>query len=294
MMIQRKSGFRREGPQFEPKPKDSQIEFKCDKCDFILESQGLLEAHRKSIHQPKSNVKCDQCDSRFAEKSQLEIHMKNKHVDVEEYNCNDCSFQGDGEMELQKHVSATHRRSGLKKDKTNENPFPCHSCGKTFTSKWKLMNHRKEDHFDILRSCRYFLEGDCAYEDNICWYKHEAQSEINSSTSTNAEYKCNFCDHVFERKAEFMHHRKTIHSQMNFKCREFRNGSCKFNESECWYTHDEDEQTRNENQNPVFQKEQINPHPPDVDLIVRLMDMVEKVIMKVELLEKSQNVQKMC
>ena len=40
----KKSGFRREGPQFKPKPKDSQREFKCDKCDFVLESQGLLEA----------------------------------------------------------------------------------------------------------------------------------------------------------------------------------------------------------------------------------------------------------
>ena len=100
-MNSKKSGFRREGPQYEPKQKDIQKEFKCNKCDFILVSQGLLEAHRKSIHQPKSNVKCDQCYSRFVKKSQLEIHMRNEHVDENEYNCDDCSFQGDGEMELQ-------------------------------------------------------------------------------------------------------------------------------------------------------------------------------------------------
>ena len=100
----KKSGFRREGPQVEAKTQHCNREFKCDTCDYILESQGLLEAHRK-VHQPSSSFTCDQCDERFATKGQLEIHMKSEHATDMEFNCDDCSFQGDGEFELRKHIN---------------------------------------------------------------------------------------------------------------------------------------------------------------------------------------------
>ena len=50
----KKSCFRWEGPQVEAKTQHCNREFKCDICDYILESQGLLEAHRKGVHQPSS------------------------------------------------------------------------------------------------------------------------------------------------------------------------------------------------------------------------------------------------
>ena len=84
-----------------------------------------------------------------------------------------------------------------------------------------------------------------------------------------------------------MVHRKEAHSQSNmFKCRDFKNGACRFSSSECWYKHEENQTDDNQGafQKSDFQKGQENPQPPEV--IERILSMMEKLMEKVNTLEK--------
>ena len=73
-------------------------------------------------------------------------------------------------------------------------------------------------------------------------------------------------------------------------CRDFKKGSCKFTSEECWYSHeDEDVSVEEEiktNQDSVFQKANMNLHPPD--LIVKIVNMLQLLTGKISSLEKAQ------
>ena len=56
--------------------------------------------------------------------------------------------------------------------------------------------------------CVFVGEGNCMYDDTICWYSHNIkESDI---TSIQEIFKCNFFEKTFERKGDFMRHRKVI------------------------------------------------------------------------------------
>ena len=105
ILSNKKSGSSREGPQFEPKSKKSKVEFRCEKCDFVLGSQLLLNSHI-SEHHSGGPFTCDECNITFGQKSQREVHIIKKHklTEGQQFNCNDCSFQGNHQTELNKHL----------------------------------------------------------------------------------------------------------------------------------------------------------------------------------------------
>jgi hypothetical protein len=205
--------------------------------------------------------------------------MRSEHEHELEFNCMECSFQGYSEKELNKHRSIAHLKVNREK-RTPDNNLPCHSCGIACNSKWSLMNHRRDNHTDILKMCSHYLKGTCVYENDVCWYRHGANKK------DAIEFKCSFCEHIFKRKHELMMHRKDMHTESNmFKCRAFQKGLCRNKENECWYNHDEKSvnDTEKDVQTPVFQKAQDNPHPPD--MMERMMSIMEKLMKKVEILE---------
>ena len=204
-----------------------------------------------------------------------------------EFNCNDCSFQSNSKSDLKKQLRLTHHESSKNTEEINkEKNFPCRSCGLGLMSKKDLMNHRREIHSDILRQCRYFARGDCAFEDEVCWYSHKKKEEnVEPSSADQENLNCNLCKRVFKNKDEFMKHRKVNHPLMISKCRDFKNGECRFTDDECWYVHEEISSNMSQG-NSVFWKVPEN-HSPD--LMTRIIDMMEKLTKKVETLEKLSN-----
>ena len=54
----------------------------------------------------------------------------------------------------------------------------CYICSKRFESKSKMMLHRKIDHSNHVRTCQSFLENNCRFQNNTCWFSHpEEQME---------------------------------------------------------------------------------------------------------------------
>ena len=85
----------------------------------------------------------------------------------------------------------------------------------------------------------------------------------------------------------FMEHKKADHMQAVPKCNKFLKGKCSLKSEQCWYSHNEINETfetKNIQTNSVFQKGQEQSHPPD--MILRLFSMMEKIIAKVDSLEK--------
>ena len=55
----KKTGFAREGPQFNPTRKRKQCIFECKSCDLTFESLGLLEAHKQEHDQENLKFSCE-------------------------------------------------------------------------------------------------------------------------------------------------------------------------------------------------------------------------------------------
>ena len=53
----------------------------------------------------------------------------------------------------------------------------CFICGKTFNSKIEVMKHRKQSHGKVVEPCNKFVRGECPFQDDFCWYKHENESK---------------------------------------------------------------------------------------------------------------------
>ena len=44
--------------------------------------------------------------------------------------------------------------------------FNCNFCTKTFSTKAKIMKHKKQDHKEKVATCWRFIAGDCYFSDN--------------------------------------------------------------------------------------------------------------------------------
>ena len=178
-----------------------------------------------------------------------------------EYNCTECYFQGTKQMELDKHMNLKHRKVEA------DGMIHCNSCGEGFRTKWDLMNHRKSLHSETVANCRNFMNGNCPYSDEMCWWNHNKKQ--------NESIKCYICSNTFENKTLLMSHRKINHGQLVKHCSQFQQNNCRFRSQACWFKHDEENDkereddditmndVRNERQSqPVFQKVSDNLDPP--------------------------------
>ena len=100
-------------------------------------------------------------------------------------------------------MNITHHISRDKE--VSENNVSCHLCGKAFDSKRTLMSHRKVDHINIIKKCRYFLRGMCDFKDDECWFRHV---ETSKQISGGAPFKCSFCEKTFDTNTYLIVHRK--------------------------------------------------------------------------------------
>ena len=136
----------------------------------------------------------------------------------EQFNCNDCDFQGTTGMQLKKHFMLKHT---VKSD----GPIKCRVCGEGFDVKWKLMNHRKDQHMASVGHCRNYNERKCYYSATMCWWKHE-----DNQTGSGDNINCYVCNESFGTKMELMIHRKKEHGSIVRQCSEFIQNNCRFQE----------------------------------------------------------------
>jgi uncharacterized C2H2 Zn-finger protein len=139
------------------------------------------------------------------------------------------------------------------------------------------MKHRKWEHSDIIKRCKFYRKGICGYEDDICWFSHDDFVKLDSSHQME-EFKCRFCEQVFQEKSDFMVHRKKNHPQTVSKCGDYLQKKCNYSDFECWYKHDDLSfvyETEREEPNLGFQ-EAPEDHSPD--MMKRMIDLMEMLM----------------
>ena len=209
MQSWRLQGSVRQCPQEEAVKKKN---FQCDPCKCIFDSEENLKKHKVSMHSTFKkvvindtnvdlNVNKDRKEDNdvslkvinnskedneeiSATAGAFKVQKQTAALDVQvqklfndksrQYNCKDCPFQGTSSKNLVMH---------LKESKTCKNTDPliekCYTCGVVLENFEKLMEHRKQFHFDKINSCRYQKEDLCKFKSS-CWYKHEDSVEVSS------------------------------------------------------------------------------------------------------------------
>ena len=287
------SGFRRAGPQESPlNMSNGCSQFRCDQCDFVLESQGLLDAHILNHEEtPISSSNCEDCDQTFTTERDLADHIQNEHTkpsNCDEWLCNECPFQANTADELLKHLRVTgHQPSNAVNDKAkNAIDFKeCYTCKMQFNGYYNLMEHRKNVH-PSSKKCRNY-PASCTFGEK-CWYVHEQPMEVDLEKDvqqTSSNFKCNVCDEEFKERVCFMKHKKTEHPNSILECQNFKRGKCQRTDELCWFKHTPvTGESKTPTQGQVFQEAPANLFPPEQ--FSRMLQMVDTLCQKVEQMEK--------
>ena len=62
-------------------------------------------------------------------------------------------------------------------DTKEQGTFKCYFCEHIFESKPLLMKHRKNEHYQAVKTCNQFLQNNCRFKNTTCWFKHEDGTE---------------------------------------------------------------------------------------------------------------------
>ena len=210
----------------------------CDYCDNVLSTKLLLDAHIRNKHemQINDNLQCDICAKVFDTQRDLNEHINTHHSTDKLFLCNDCDFQATSGLILKKHMEQMHHQPSELVQHGEIGPLlKCRDCENEFTCKPDLMDHRRDIHPELRRTCRYKREGNCRYPDAVCWYSHDKKQDM-PATNPEGRHKCITCENKFSSKSQMMRHRKIEHPEIVPKCKD--GDRCTFPLDECRFIHD--------------------------------------------------------
>ena len=205
----KKKGFKRKSPQTESFPKQSYADkvtkrYNCKECEFKGSGDLHLNNHIHLIHNEKSKLEeefnCMECDYQGYNKIQLKNHFNLKHKKQEEINtgtlkCKICAEEFKEKWDLMNHRKGNHNGAVAQckkfvngtcyytaescwwnhSDKMNSSQSDkptCYVCNNTFESKPDMMGHRKKYHPNIIKPCFQFINGNCPFQSEFCWFIH--------------------------------------------------------------------------------------------------------------------------
>ncbi|XP_044741945.1 zinc finger protein 675-like isoform X2 [Chrysoperla carnea] len=140
--------------------------YSCDQENCNMEFSNYIKyaIHRKNIHLIEHYLTCKDCQKSFNNKKSFDRHVLNLHGD-RPYGCLKCSKTFREESALTNHVEKTHskeykcefcekvfstsfRLSTHRRLHTQEKPYICQDCGKSWIDKSSLTKHIDAHHSD--------------------------------------------------------------------------------------------------------------------------------------------------
>ena len=176
-------------------------------CGEIFHSKKKLDWH-KEIHEEKPKC-CTYCSERFVHSASLTRHIRKAHDcryvpkcgrEIENIECKVCGYV------FLKSSMAVHMRMH-----SGERPYPCHVCGKDFTTKWNLQLHRWTH---AARSTKPFK---CSLCKSAFFRRSDYTAHMHSHRNVRP-YTCNHCGCQFIRKYNCLRHVREHEVNKSFTC----------------------------------------------------------------------------
>ena len=185
------------------------------------DQKSTRKAWQKQGKKTQNESKCNTCQKTFGSKTALDIHLKEKHE--RSYECDSCDFQSTSVNALEKH----------KEDKHNNN-FKCKKCEQTFLSEVTLKKH-----IEMHERKSKMEEFNC----ETCPFQNTKRKALKEHLEVSPghkpcpkEYECRDCKEIYNSYFNLMNHRSAKHPTDKM-CRYFKEGTCNYEDEECWYSH---------------------------------------------------------
>ena len=191
---------------------------RCDLCDVTAITEGALQNHILSTHNPippvrslpAISVKCNLCNFAANTEIGLQDHIKSVHNAKFVQNsqppvsastatliqCDKCDFTAGTEFAFQLHIQSDHIPPSV------THPFPCSNCGKVFGDIKELKSHARKCHpneshtetsdQDLKHYLKYIIEQNQEMFEDFCQFKHTVGKHISEIVSAQEDIKADF------------------------------------------------------------------------------------------------------
>ena len=176
--------------------KTNELKHKCNICDEIFPSPSQLKRH-EIVHSDEGSFKCDFCEKIYRHKSSWSSHMEKAHIkkNRHEHKCKICDKVFSSYYFMKRHETVH----------TDERPFKCDFCVKSFKLKETCSRHMERVHNQSKR--RYACEK--------CGKSYGSLSYLKQHTITvhidKEPFPCDYCPKEFRYKHERDRHVKNVH-----------------------------------------------------------------------------------
>ena len=97
--------------------------------------------------------------------------------------------------------------------------------------------------------CWNVSSGTCVFGEEECWFIHTPAE----NTYQVKEYYCNVCEKVFPNQSDYQKHKKMDHANLVKPCYKFMDGTCKYENENCWFRHKDNEKIEENGNEEVVQ-----------------------------------------
>jgi len=175
---------------------------KCPSCHKNVKVWYYEKYHKKTCGPTRVVYQCDICaKSGFVNSVTLQNHVRSMHSEEKPFTCEHCDKSFARSESLSKH-RALHHGVNHKGEIISRKLYSCDHCGKLLTSSTKLVNHIKVIHEGI----KNFK---CKFCDKSFGSKNNLDLHEGAVHTGKLPYQCYFCNRSFSRKNLLNEHQKS-------------------------------------------------------------------------------------
>ena len=185
------------------KARHGQIDkFNCKMCEYTSAYSNNIKKHQKA-HLINPEIRCQICSIVFGSSTTLKAHNTTVHnLPKEMFKCTQCDYEVICQTRLKYHM-ATH---------SNDRPFSCPHCSKSFSTKPNLNVH--VDRIHVLKK-----NHKCKFCDYQCFKKYQLKAHMLRMHTEQDEklFKCNQCDKFYKEQRSLKLHVLRVHKENKYR-----------------------------------------------------------------------------